>query len=519
MINRWAKAAARAAAILGVLTLTGCGLALAADTLSLDQPTSGRLEAGDETLESGEYADAYAFEGQAGARYVIVLTSDDFDAYLAVTGDGLADENDDEAGRGNSNSRLEFVMPADGEVTVVATSYAPGESGAYTLRISAADGSAATAPTPTGLPGEGHDFAQAFSTNGALASGDETLDGGEYIDTFAFSGRRGQRVAITLESGEFDAWLMLRGPAGAREVDNDDADDETTNSRIDTVLDTDGDYVLSVTSFGARETGSYRLTVTPSEGSPHGTTVPGGPRVFAVMVGITDYGGAQSNLDYTAEDAIKMADALRRQQVLNPASVTLTNAQATVAGVRDAIRRTAALAGPDDVFLFFYSGHGGQNRSSVSSTEPDGKAETLVLRDGEITDTELAALLATVRARMTILAIDSCFSGGFARNTVSRPGVMGIFSSEEDLTSAVADEFQAGGYLSHFLREGLAGAGDLDGDRVITAGELSTYLRRRFARDAVDIAAETDDGQQNYQTLVVDRGSVRINDVVIRLGQ
>ncbi len=53
MINRWAKAAARAAAILGVLTLTGCGLALAADTLSLDQPTSGRLEAGDETLESG----------------------------------------------------------------------------------------------------------------------------------------------------------------------------------------------------------------------------------------------------------------------------------------------------------------------------------------------------------------------------------------------------------------------------------------------------------------------------------
>lgn len=517
MIKSWPKAVVRAAAILGALTLTGCGLALAGEIVALDQPTAGRLEAGDDTLESGEFADAYAFEGQAGARYVAELTSDDFDAYLTVSGDGLVDENDDDEGRGNSNSRLEFVMPADGQATLVATSFEPGEAGAYTLRVSAADGSAPLAPTPTGLPGDGHDFSQAFSANGALAGGDETLDDGEHVDTFAFTGRRGQRIAVTLEADDFDAYLMLRGPEGAREVDNDDADDETTNSRIDTVLDADGDYVLSVTSFSPGETGSYRLAVAPSEGSPHGTTVRGGPRVFAVMVGVSDYGGEEANLDFAAEDADKLTDTLRRQQVLNPASVTLTNAQATVAGVREAIRRTAALAGPDDVFLFFYSGHGGQNRSAASGTEPDGKAETLVLRDGEISDGELAGLLATVRARMTILAVDSCFSGGFARNAVSRPGVMGVFSSEEDLTSAVADEFEAGGYLSHFLREGLGGAGDLDGDGVITAGELSTYLRRRFAREVVDIAAETDDGQQNYQNLVVDRGSVRINDVVIRL--
>jgi cytochrome P450 len=63
---------------------------------------------------------------------------------------------------------------------------------------------------------------------------------------------------------------------------------------------------------------------------------------------------------------------------------------------------------------------------------------------------------------VSLLALDACFSGGFARDVVSRPGVMGLFSSEEDLTSAVADKFEAGGYLSHFLRAGLAGEGDGD---------------------------------------------------------
>jgi hypothetical protein len=252
-------------------------------------------------------------------------------------------------------------------------------------------------------------------------------------------------------------------------------------------------------------------------GSPRQAAVQGGPRVFAIMVGISDYGDQANNLPYTDEDAEKLAETLDREGVLNASSVVLTNADATVAGVRRAFTSVAREAGPDDMFLFFFSGHGSQEDSVTSAQEPDGRTESIILRDGEITDQEMARLFNSLDTRLSLLVLDSCFSGGFARNVVDRPGVMGLFSSEEDLTSAVADKFEAGGYLSHFLRAGLAGDGDGDGDGAVTAGELATYLRAQFVAEVQGVESETMEGQRNYQNLVIDRGGVQIDDIVLRL--
>ena len=93
---------------------------------------------------------------------------------------------------------------------------------------------------------------------------------------------------------------------------------------------------------------------------------------------------------------------------------------------------------------------------------------------------------------------------------------MGLFSSEEDLTSLVADRFKAGGFLAYFLRSGLSGDADSDGDRIVTAGELSTYVRRRFRREG-DIPATTREDDRNFQNLVIERGGVHVDDVVVRL--
>jgi len=232
---------------------------------------------------------------------------------------------------------------------------------------------------------------------------------------------------------------------------------------------------------------------------------------------VSDYDGEANDLPFTDEDARKLAEDLRRDGSLNDASVVLTNAEATVEGVRAAFRRVAAQAGPEDMFLFFFSGHGDQRPTEVSGLEPDGKAETLALIDGEIDDVELARLFDTLDTRLSLLVVDACFSGGFARNVVDRPGVMGVFSSEEDLTSAVADKFEAGGYLSHFVRAGMTGQADGDGDRLVTAGELATYLRRQFRVEVEDVQAETQDGQRNYQNLIIDRGGVQVDDVIVRL--
>ncbi|CAN5147479.1 hypothetical protein BH10PSE2_BH10PSE2_06260 [soil metagenome] len=472
--------------------------------ITVGQSRDARLGQGARTLSSGEYVNTYTLRGRRGQALDLRMSSTEFDPYLQITGPGnFSAFNDDDADRADSHdSRLVVTLPTDGAYVITATSYEAGETGRYHFSI--ADGSGYQAPPPAQAPrgagrtNDGGTIRIGDTVGGLLQSGDETLDSGEYVDTYSFSGTRGQRVAVELTSSAFDAYTILRTPSG-EQIDNDDGDDGT-NSRLDTVLSETGEYQVQVTSYSAGETGSYRFSVEPSQGSPRQASVAGGPRVFAIMVGVADYGDEDMNLPYTDEDASKLAETLRREGVLNPASVTLTNAHATVAGVRQAFQRVAQQAGPNDMLLFLFSCHGGQSETraaDVIALEPDGRSESIVLRDGEISDVEMARLFGTLRTRLSLLVLDSCYSGGFARNVVDRPGVMGLFSSEEDLTSAVADKFEAGGYLAHFLRTGLSGDADGDGDQMVTAGELATYLRREFTTQVENVEAETAEGQRN----------------------
>jgi hypothetical protein len=483
-------------------------------TLTLGQTVGGRLDDGAPTLRSGEFVTSYALRGRAGEQIELRMRSADFDSYLFMTGPGefSATNDDDDSGEDGVNSRLIVTLPADGEYQVYATSFEPGERGDYALSAARPSDAAVTAQADAAMAA----FDDGVLRDGVLAPGDRSQDGA-YADRFQFSGRRGARIALTAESDAFDTTLFLRGPGGA-EADNDDGPDGT-NSRIDFVLPADGVYDVTVSSFEGGQTGPYRLTAGLSLGTPRQASVPGGPRVFAVMVGISDYGGYASNLAYTADDAIKLAEDLRRDGLLNPASVVLTDAGATVAGVRAAFAQVAAQAGPNDIFLFFYSGHGSQVRGAASAVELDGMTETIVMVDGQISDAEMAQMFASVSTRMSMIVLDSCFSGGFARNVVSRAGIIGLFSSEEDLTSQVAVKFQAGGYLSHFVRTGLGGEANADGDDMITAGELTQYVRRKYATEvtAYDVGGQTIDGQRSYQNLVVERGGVQVDDVVVRV--
>lgn len=237
-------------------------------------------------------------------------------------------------------------------------------------------------------------------------------------------------------------------------------------------------------------------------------------RVFALIVGVSDYGGRTSDLPSTDADAKTIAQQLERAGALDPASVLLTNEEATRAAVEQAFARIAAEAGPNDTFLFFFSGHG-QRVKVPGPLEPDGRSETIELHDEAMTDAELARLFATLRTRLAVAALDSCFSGGFD-NLLARPNVLGLFSSEEHLTSNVADEHDAGGYLAHFLQQALGGEADSDGDLALTTGEVAAFLERAFAEQG-KIPAETEDGEEGLQNLVVAQGRVRPGELLYRL--
>jgi hypothetical protein len=507
----------------------------------------GSLAAGDTQLSSGEFFDAYELTWPVGTAVHLEARSTTFDTYLILrTPSGRQTDNDDQV-PGNLNAALDFVVTEAGAHRVMVTSYAPGMTGAYELAIrGGGSGGVTTAPPPTAPPTappiSAPVAAGGRTERGELAAGDRTLSSGEFMDTFPMTFAPGAPVSVRVESTEFDTYLIVRSPSG-RQQDNDDIVPGNLNSGIDIPSAEAGEYTVTVTSYRPGETGHYTLSTgsgapgappvvampgTPP-GTPPGTGRPGSPpaagpiptggsRVWTVSVGISDYPGSANDLPECANDAVKIAEALRNQGLTTAdREILLTDANATRANIRSALSRVAAGIQPGDVFVFFYSGHGGQTRAARADdpNELDGLDEYIVAHDGNLGDDELGTLLSAIHARTTLVALDSCFSGGFAKDVVNRPDVIGMFSSEEDVTSGVAPEFRAGGYLSHFLRMGLGGEGDNDPrDRALTVGELSHYVWHQYAEHGADLRMG-----EGYQHLVVDRGSVHNDTVLWNVGR
>lgn len=149
-------------------------------------------------------------------------------------------------------------------------------------------------------------------------------------------------------------------------------------------------------------------------------------RLFALLVGIDAYPSPIPRLTGCVNDVSAFAEVLRGR--LDDASLTLelmTDEAATRAAVTAAIREHLGQAGPDDVALLYFSGHGSQQRAPVElwALEPDHRNETIVLVDSrqpgqwDLADKELALLLDEV-ARTgchVVTVLDCCHSGGGTR--------------------------------------------------------------------------------------------------------
>ena len=483
----------------------------------------GTLAEGDTQLPSGEYADGYEIEGRPGQTVRIDLASTEFDTFVALmppVGDNL--ENDD-APDGQGHSVIETTLTELGTYLVVVTSYKAGETGAYTLTIDTTEGEAAPQNRDVVSVDSGQE------EDGTLEAGDTMLEGGEYVDMYVFDGTAGQTLAVNLTTTEFDPFLGLLLPSGGDPIENDDCNNNREQSCIEFVLQETGRYRVAVTSYGAGETGTYHMSLQLASGGDGSTPVrPVGNqgRIFGVFVGISDYPGEADDLPLTAKDAIALQSAfIRGVGMAADDSVLLTDKDATMSAVREAIARLGAQAGPNDTFVFFYSGHGGRlKRGDYQQTDPDGMDETLMMYDGHILDDEFNTILDGVSAGTTLILLDSCFAGGFSKDVITKPGRMGMFSSEEDVTSSLADKFMAGGYLAEFVANGVGDGYADDGDGQLTAFELCQYVHERYRADVKSSSGGSVSSfvhtarADGYQHLVVDRGSIGPYQVLFMVG-
>jgi hypothetical protein len=179
-----------------------------------------------------------------------------------------------------------------------------------------------------------------------------------------------------------------------------------------------------------------RSPVTPSPGiaAPAGSACPLGPalatdghRRLALVVGVGRYRSPRvTTLRGAPEDARRVYQLLTGPDGYGFPTENvclLLDEDATTARVREAFE--AALverAGPDDVALFYYAGHGSQT-PDLNGDEPDGQDETFLFHDArsdgvrDFPDDELNPMLArlTARTRHAVVVLDSCNSGTAAR--------------------------------------------------------------------------------------------------------
>ncbi|EDX75320.1 Bacterial pre-peptidase C-terminal domain family [Coleofasciculus chthonoplastes PCC 7420] len=105
----------------------------------------GRLGQGSHVLaDDNSFFDIYAFEGRAGQRVQIDMTSGEIDSYLILldpNGNDLA--QDDDSG-GGTNARLSVTLPRDGIYLLMANAYEAGQTGSYNLRAVAIGGNSVT---------------------------------------------------------------------------------------------------------------------------------------------------------------------------------------------------------------------------------------------------------------------------------------------------------------------------------------------------------------------------------------
>lgn len=223
--------------------------------------------------------------------------------------------------------------------------------------------------------------------------------------------------------------------------------------------------------------------------------------LHVLAIGINKYQNEGYNLNYAQPDAQSFVSALNERSkklFKNINKIEIYNEDATRENIMMAFKTLASYAKPEDLFLFYYAGHGTLDEDNDDEyylvpsnvTKLYGDRDQLV-RKG-ISASELRQLLTEVKSQKQVILMDACHSGGAVKSMSVRgaatdekaiiqlarsSGVVMIASSG---TKQFATEFEElkHGVFTYALLEALEGKADT-GDKKITVNELKSYMEER----------------------------------------
>jgi hypothetical protein len=134
-------------------------------------------------------------------------------------------------------------------------------------------------------------------------------------------------------------------------------------------------------------------------------------QTWAVIVGINSYPRGDHDLRTAVADARDVDDALADYGVAPDHRLLLLDREATAPSIRAAVGWLTARAAPQDTAVVFFAGHA----AHVGGGRRDARPEVAVIAadDLAVPQSQLAGLLAPLRARSVWLAMAACYGAEF----------------------------------------------------------------------------------------------------------
>lgn len=206
------------------------------------------------------------------------------------------------------------------------------------------------------------------------------------------------------------------------------------------------------------------------------------PKIRALIIGVSDY-NQMKKLAFSDDDAQHIFDFLQSEaggSVPLSQIILLKDQQATHKNVMAAASQLFLKANPEDLILFYFSGHG--LPGAFLPVDSDG-----VLR--RINHEEVKAILLQSPAKHKLVFADACHSGSFRsiaenenfsrllyESLAESSGGLGLLLSSK--TEEFSHEFDGikSGVFSHFLIRGLTGEAEKNKDGFVSVNELFDYV-------------------------------------------
>lgn len=231
-----------------------------------------------------------------------------------------------------------------------------------------------------------------------------------------------------------------------------------------------------------------------------GVTIPvnaGVPRLHLVVIGINAYKNPKYNLNYAQADATAFKAALEagaRDIFRTINTYFIADHLATKDGIQNALDQVKQNAGPDDLLVFYYAGHGVLDDKKEFYLVPHDVTQ-LYGNDHQLSNRAVSTAVIQqyskdIRAQKQLFILDACQSAGAFGNMVALRGAaeekaiaqLARSTGTHWLTASGSDQFAAEfsqlghGSFTWCLLQALKGEAD-NGDKKLTVKEIDSYLQ------------------------------------------